>query len=154
MFPFPVVIACQHPGVGLVMDGGNGGLVEQIDGASPYDTTVGIRFNTDGTVEVGRELNGGGVSWSAAGDWLTPVSEITGNEEVRFTGLSITTGPGSFTTLAATEDTWIGITTTRTWLSNKTISGDRVFTCTFEVRDTGAGRSGGSFYTFSIQNVV
>jgi len=136
-----------------VLSGGSGGTVSQTDPASTYDTTVGIRFNTDGTVEKGVSLDGAAISWSSAGNWIDPVGEITGTEEVRFTNLVINLGPGDWTTEAAPDDTFIGITETRTWLSNKTAAGDRDFDCDFEVQDSGLD-TGSSSYSFIIDNVI
>lgn len=138
--------------VNTVLSGGNGGTVSQVDGAAPYDSTVGIRFNTDGTVETGTSLNGAGISWVSAGNWIDPVSEITGTEDVRFTNFN-GAGGGDWTTEAAADDTWIGITTTRTWLMNSTVLETISFTCDFEVRDTGID-TGSSSYTFSITNTT
>lgn len=138
----------------VVLSGGNGGTVNQGDGAgTPWDTIVGIRFNIDGSVETGTRKRGAAITWSAAGDWIDPTSAITGNEEVRFTNLVQNIDSTDWTVEAAIDDTWIGITTTRTWTSQKTNSGQRDFDCDFEVRDTGAGLGPtGSSYSFTMNN--
>lgn len=141
--------------VNTVLSGGNGGSVSRVDSSAPFNTSVLIRFNTDGSVETGTVINGGATAWSSAGDWIDPTAAISGNEEVRFTNLVQNIGSTDWTTEAAADDTWIGITTTRTWISNKTNSGSRDFDCDFEVRDTGAGLdTGTASYSFLILNTV
>jgi hypothetical protein len=140
--------------VNTQLSGGTGGTVSQVDGLSPYNSTVAIRFNTDGTVETGTSLNGAAISWSSAGNWIDPVANISGNEEVRFTNFN-GAGGGDWTSEAAADDVWIGITTTRSWSMNSTVLETISFTCDFEVRDTGAGLdTGSSAYTFSITNTT
>jgi hypothetical protein len=136
--------------VNAVLSGGNGGSVIQGDGAAPYNTTVAIRFNTDGTVETGKSVNGAAITWSSAGNWIDPTSAITGTEDVRFTNFN-GAGGGDWTIEAAADDTWIGITTTRTWQMNSTVLESISFDCDFEVRDTGLD-TGSSSYTFTINN--
>ena len=145
-----------YPATAIQMDAGTGATVSQTDPASTYDTTVSIRFLSTGEVETGTSLDGAATSWTGRGTWITDTGAITGNEEVRYTGLTVTTGPGDFTTEAAIEDTWVNCSTSPVWLSNKSVGGERLFDCTFEVRDTTeTGRGTGSqSYTFSIDNVV
>ena len=138
--------------IAAILSGGDGGSVNQGDGAAPYDTTVGIRFLTDGSVQTGKSVNGAAITWSDAGDWIDPLSLISGNEEVRFTNFN-GAGGGDWTVEAAADDTWIGITTTRVWTMQSTVFESISFTCDFEVRDTTAGwETGSSSYTFTINN--
>jgi hypothetical protein len=140
----------------VTLSGGTAGGASQSDSSSPYDTTVSIRFLSTGEVETGVSLDGAATTWTGRGNWISDTGAITGNEEVRYTGLTITTGPGSFTTEAAVEDAWVNCSTSPVWLSNKSVGGERSFFCTFEVRDTTeSGRGTGSqSRTFVIDNVV
>lgn len=142
--------------INVSLGAGDGGTVQQVDGSSPFDTTVGVQFRTDGTVYTGKSVNGAAVTWSAAGAWIDPLDEADGTYSVRCTNIAIIEGPGDWTTEAAAEDAWIAISATRTWLSNKTAPGNRQFTCTFEVRKTAGPppTTGASAYTFTINNVV
>ena len=151
----PLVMAALSVSVTPFLSGGDGGTVQQIDGISPYDTTVGIRFNADGTIETGKSLNGAAITWSPAGNWINPAAAISGNEEVRFTNLIVNSGSGDWTTEAAADDTWIDITSTRTWLRNRTTVGTNDFDVDFQVRDTVIGLpTGSSFYSFIANNIT
>ncbi len=139
----------------IKLSGGTGGTVQQIDPTGPYDTIVGIRFNTDGTIETGKAINGGVIAWTAAGFWIeNGIPDAT--YDVRFTNLVQDIGVGDWTTEAAAEDIWIGLGSQRVWLSNSTGPGERQFTTDFEVsKNTGAPPAKGlSSYTFKIDNVV
>ena len=143
-------------GDGITLSGGDGGTVLQVDAASPYNTTVGIRFNTDGTIETGKSLNGAAITWTAAGNWIDPTSAASNVYDVRFTNFN-GAGGGDWTSEAAADDIWIDlVTAVRTWTMNSTVQETISFTADFEVRD-GDGAppvTGTSSYTFSIQNLV
>lgn len=136
----------------LALDAGDGGTVQQVDGVAPYDTTVAIRFNTDGTVETGKQLNGGGISWTSAGRWHPETPGTPGNFDVRFTNFD-GSGGGDWTTEASADDVWVAISTTRTYTMNSTSAESINFDCTFETRGEGAVQ-GSSDYTFSIVNTT
>lgn len=153
----------MHPILGLmagagvantVLKAGDGGLVDVYDGSSTYDSTVGIRFNTDGTVDVGTSTEGAAISWVNHGNWITPNGDASNAYDVRFTSFN-GTGGGDWTTEAAADDTWISLVdAVRTWTMNRTAVGAISFTCAFEVRDGGGSppATGSSDYTFSIDN--
>lgn len=155
----------MHPILGLmagsgtqtdILSGGTGGTVTQVDGASPYNTTVGIRFNVDGTIQTGKSQNGAAVTWSNAGNWITPTASASNVYDVRFTSFN-GTGGGDWTTEAAIDDTWISLVdAVRTWLMVSTTAEEISFTCAFEVRDGGGAppATGSSNYTFSIVNIT
>jgi len=156
--PSGVIAAAGNPAppAPLTLDGGSGGTVSQTDPSSPYDTTVAIRFNIDGTVEAGVGLDGGGISWSPRGNWIT--GGVPDNSySVRCTSVVVVIGPGSWTTSPVADDSWISLVdAVRTWESNKSAAGERNFTCTFEVRKTAGPppATGASAYTFAIDNVI
>ena len=138
-----------------VLSVGTGGFTAQLDPVAPYDTTVAIRFNADGTVETGKEINGGGISWTSSGVWIDDASKITGNEEVRVTNVNVTSGTGDFTLQTTADDVWGDISVGPSFESNKTDGGTRIFAADFEVRDTSTGDAAGPReYTFQIINVV
>lgn len=151
MLPMLLALNTYFP---TLLSGGDGGTVSETDAVSTYDTTVSIRFNTDGTVETGKSTDGAAITWSSAGTWINDTTRISGNEDVRFTNFN-GAGGGDWTTEAAADDTWIAITTTRTWSMNSTVFETISFTCDFEVRDNGTGISTtASSYTFTINNIV
>lgn len=139
-----------------LLSGGSGGTVTQADVVAPYNSIVAIRFNEDGSIETGKSQNGAAITWSSAGNWITPTALISGNEEVRFTNLTQLEGSTDWTTEAAADDTWVAIAGgPRTFSSNKTDSGTRSFSCDFEVRDTVENRTTGTAsYTFTIANTT
>ena len=142
-------------GINAVLDAGVGATVSQIDAVAPYDSTVAIRFNTDGTVETGKSANGDALSWSSAGTWIQPTSEASSDYEVRFTNLVVNTGSGDWTTEAAVDDAWVDLGTQRTWSNNRTTEQTSNFDCDFEVRAVAGGVPEGSdSYTFDIQNTA
>lgn len=133
----------------IVLSGGDGGIVTAIDGSSPYDSSVAIRFNTDGTVDTGSGIDGA-LSFSAAGVWIDPTSEASGNYSVRYTNR---VGTSDFTTKAANEDIWTALSGARQWTMNHTTDGTFDFDCDFEVRDdVGSVDTGSSAWTFNISN--
>lgn len=141
-----------YPSVELLA--GNGGTVLVTDNSSPYDSIVGIRFLTDGSVQV-LEAESGSGPWVAHGNWIDDVGEITGDEEVRFTNSVIIQGPGDFNVEAAAEDAWIDISATRMWTMARSAPGESDFTCDFEVRDIVTPRDTASVgYRFRIDNVI
>lgn len=139
---------------GPILSGGAGGTVQQSDGASPYDTTVGIRFNTNGTVETVEVLNGGAFVWTAAGNWIDPAASADGTYDVRFTNLVVNSGSGDWTTEAAVDDAWIALSAQRIWLMNSTTPIENDFDCDFEVRKSAGPppATGGTAWTFNINN--
>ncbi len=141
--------------VSIVLDAGNDGTVAEADDVSPYDTTVGIRFNTDGTVETGKSVDGAAITWSAAGEWIDPNAQADSTYSVRFTNFNGASG-GDWTTEAAADDAWIGLGSQRVWLMNSTSFETISFTTDFEVRRTSGAppATGSSSYTFQVLNIV
>ena len=139
----------------LTLGAGPGGTVDVLDGVSPYNSNVGIRFNTDGTVDTGESTNGG-IIWTETGTWINPTSEADSTYDVRFTNLSQTQGSGDWNAEAAADDVWIAISSTRTWTANSTIVTVRRWTCDFEVRKNGGAppTTGSASYTFGIENTT
>lgn len=131
----------------------SGETIAGTDSGSPFDSTAGIRFNTDGTVEKGEEDNGGGIVWTqmdAATDWIIPNGAATSDFEVRYTNR---VGTPDFTTSAAAEDSWVDMSTQRVWLWNETTSGNKTFDADFEMRRGSSGSAEASAtYTFNIFN--
>ncbi len=138
---------------GILLFGGDGGTVSRIDGVAPYNTIVGVRFNTNGTVETGKRINGAAITWTAAGEWIDPNGEADNSYSVRYTNQ---VGTPDFTVKAAIEDTWISLVDgVRTWTMQSTVEETISFTCDFEVRKTAGAppNTGSSGYTFQIQNL-
>ncbi len=141
-------------GIATKLFAGNGGNVIVVDSFQNDDSTVGIRFNIDGTVETGKSLAGAAITWSNAGVWiLNGIPDAT--YEVRFTNFSQVSGVNGWNqSEAAIEDTWIDLGAERLWLSNLTTSiAENKFNCDFEVRaSTSPPIPGVSSYFFSITN--
>jgi len=137
---------------GVILDAGNGATVQQVDAVAPYDTTVGIRFNIDGTVETGKAINGAGISWTSAGEWIDPNSHADSIYSVRYTNRV----GDDFTTKAAAEDSFIGLGSQRTWIMNSIVLEEIDFTCDFEVRETAGAppATASAAYTFDIDNTA
>lgn len=119
---------------------------EAISHAHPTDSTAGIRFNLDGTID---ELRGTSYSQiDAATDWIIPNGKAATDFEVRFTGL---TGD-AFTTEAASSGTWIALSLAREWKLNNivdlTTDSNSV---TFEIRRGSGATIDTGVYTFSAQ---
>ncbi len=143
-------------GDGIVLSGGDGGTVAAVDPFSTYNSTVAIRFNTDGTIETGTAINGAALSWSGAGNWIEPTASASNVYDVRFTNFN-GAGGGDWTSEAAADDAWIALVDgVRTWSMNSTVQETISFTCDFEVRDGGGAPpvTGTASYTFSIENTV
>ena len=140
---------------GIVLSGGNGGTVNQIDGVAPYDTQVGIRFNTDGTIETGKSVNGAAITWSGAGEWIDPTSFADSSYSVRFTNFN-GAGGGDWTAESAADDVWIDLGTQRIWRMRSTVFETISFTADFEVRKTAGAPpvTASSSYTFRVTNEI
>lgn len=146
------LLAALGGALGVRLDAGSGGTVSQADGIAPYSSSVNIRFNTDGTVETGKSVNGGAVTWVSAGSWIDPISAASGDYSVRYTNR---VGSADFTAPAAAEDSWVAITDTRAWGWGETTEIQDEFTCDFEVRDdVGTLTTASKQYTFKIDHVV
>ena len=121
----------------IVLSAGNGGNVSV---TVEQGGEVGIRFLTNGVVQIGNAKDGASISsWTNHGNWITPTSEASGSYQVRYTNLGDNVGQGDdFDTKAANEDTYVAITTTRTWIFKTTQFADGLnsFTCDFQVRDS------------------
>jgi len=138
------------------LDAGDGGDVQRNDFSAPYDSTVAIRFNANGTVETGRALDGAAITWSDAGVWIIPSTEASSVYDVRFTNLTVNSGGSDWSTEAAADNIWINLGTARTWSNNRTGSGLFDFDCDFEVRDGGGAppATASRTYGFIINNSV
>lgn len=147
------ILTTTSGGGGATLSGGSGGTVSETDAASPYNTTVGIRFNIDGTIETGKGKDGS-VTWSSSGNWIT--GDTPDNSySVRFTNLVQITGVGDWTTEAEADDNWIALVTAqRTWLMTVTNGIERHFSCDFEVRKTAGAppTTAAAAYEFNIIN--
>lgn len=139
-----------------VLDAGDGTPASVTDVVAPYDSSVGIRFNTDGTVEIGEETNGGGINWQAAGVWITPQALASAVYDVRFTNLVQNGGAGGFDIEAAAEGVWIDLGAQRVYTLNRTVVTVQNFDCDFEVRDGGGAppATGTRAYNFNIENTT
>lgn len=140
----------------MLLGAGSGGNVTQLDGNSPYDSTVAIRFNVDGSIETGKSINGAAITWTYVGDWIDPTSGADNSYSVRFTNFN-GTGGGDWTSEAAADNVWVALVDAgRAWYMTSTIEETINFACDFEVRKTaGAPPSTGSAsYTFGITNTV
>ena len=75
---------------------------------STSDTTSGIRFNTDGTVD--KRENASYTQISAASDWIIPNSAAPSDYEVRVSGAP----PGdAFTNSTGADGTWFTLDSAR-----------------------------------------
>lgn len=132
------------------------GIINVLDGASPYDSHVGIQFRTDGGIYYTETVNSATKTWTYVEDWIDNTGDISGTEEVRFTNLSVSVGSGDFDTESAADDTWATLSGTLEWSRRKTVSGENTWFCDFEIRDTSnpsRGTGVGSF-EFDINNIV
>ena len=151
----PLVMAAMSGGIHAVLGAGAGGSVSRTDAVSPYNTTVAIRFNTDGTIETGKSINGAAITWTAAGNWISPTSEASNVYDVRFTNFN-GAGGGDWTSEAAADDAWIALVdAVRLWTMVSTVEESISFTGNFEVRDGGGAPpdTASSSYTFQILNL-
>ena len=120
----------------------------------PCASTVGIRFNTDGTIETGFTVDSGPISWTAAGDWITPTTSANNRYDVRFTNFN-GAGGGDWSTEAAADDVWISLVDSQRLWDMFTSSEETItFVTDFEVRDgDGAPPATDTVeYTFTITN--
>ncbi len=146
------VVCASGAGVVITLDAGAGGLTTRLDGASPYNTIVGIRFNTNGQVQTGTRVNGDAITWTNDGVWIDPLSQADNSYSVRYTNKS---GTPDFTS-GPSEDTWTTLVdAVVTFTMQSTVEETISFTCDFEVRKTaGAPPTTASVaHEFRIQNL-
>lgn len=144
--------------VNTILTAGIGGLIFEQDAISPYNTTVGIRFNTDGTVEAATGISGA-VDWTSMGVWINHSNFSSGDYSVRYTNRQVLNGVNpDFNTKSANEDTWVtlgGSVRAWTWNEGGSVIQTPSFSCDFEVRDnSGNAATGSAQYTFTIENTT
>lgn len=134
--------------VETTLNAGPGGTKQKLDPNSPWNSSVSIRFKTDGTIEIDV-----GAGYVDVGDWITPVDRADNAYDVRFTNFN-GAGGGDWTSEAAADNVWVDLGTTRTWTMASAVEESISFTCDFEVRDGGGAppATDSSSYTFNIEN--
>ncbi len=152
MLPLLAALAASGGGAAVKVSGES---ITAIDGVAPYNTTVAIRFNSDGTVDVREDLDGV-TTWSqidAASDWIIPnEAGVSEAYDVGFTNLN-TGGGGDFDTEAAAEDAFTVISGNPIWSYTSTIEqAPSSFTCDFRIRNASAVVLSTGSFTFSIEN--
>ena len=142
----------------LTLDGGSGGSHTVLDGVAPYDTGLAIRFKTDGTVEKGKYTNGDAMSWVAAGNWITGGAFTASEYDVRFTNWAAVTGGGlaNWVTKPIADDSWISLSSERSWVRAATTGIELEWTGDYEVRKSAGAppATGSSSWTFTLDNIV
>ena len=136
----------------------SGETISAVDGVSPYNTSIAIKFRSNGTVEKASRINGEALSYSqidGATDWITPNHFADSTYDVRFTNYVDGGSADTFTTLAATLNTWIDLGSDRVWLFNDTtINAGNGFTVDFEIRDDAGTTLASTTYTFTLENTA
>lgn len=104
---------------------------------------IGVRFNSDGTVDANFGATGGGyVQVDSATDWVIPNSAAPGDYEVM-----CTVDSGTIDTVASDAvDTWLPLTSTREW--SKDTVGNASLTISVRKGSSGAAIDSG---TYSLQ---
>ena len=141
----------------LTLDGGSGGAHFVFDGSgAPYSTNLAVRFNTDGTVEKGKSIGGAIIAWVAAGNWITGGAFTASEYDVRFTNWADTGGGASenFDAKPVADDSWISLSSNRTWQKNSTTEVILNWTGDFEVRKNAGAppATGSSSWSFELEN--
>lgn len=150
MFP-SLMLAASAANQGIVTL--TGATISASDPTPSFDTTVGIRFNPDGTVEEGTSIDGAAITWSqisAGSDWIFPTDYADSSYEVGYTNLVGTPG---FDTEAAVEDAFVDLGTQRVWTWNETNSGNDSWSVDFRIRQNGTQLAIATF-TFQIDNTA
>ncbi len=81
-----------------------------ITDANEFYGLASVRFNSDGTVDEGAAGNYSQIN--AGTDWVRPVSEAPGSYQIRARRVS---GAPASNVLGAALNTWLALTTSRTW---------------------------------------
>jgi hypothetical protein len=141
----------------LTLDGGSGGAHFVFDGSGgPWSTNLAVRFNTDGTVERGKSIGGAIIAWTASGNWITGGAFTASEYDVRFTNWADTGGGASenFDTKPVADDSWISLSSNRTWQKNSTTEDILNWTGDFEVRKNAGAppATGSSSWSFELEN--
>lgn len=149
-------IASSDSAFPYTLSAGTGGDLSALDGSAPFNTYVGIRFTTGGSVQ-GTQSTDGGPSWVVSlGNWYTGALDgVAADYEVRYTNKILVSGVGTFNTEAAAEDTWINLGATREWYANRSVGGFSQWTADFQVRKiTGGPGTKTKTYGFTVDNVI
>ena len=141
----------------LTLDGGSGGAHFVFDGSGgPWSTNLAVRFNTDGTVEKGKSIGGAIIAWVAAGNWITGGAFTASEYDVRFTNWADTGGGASenFDAKPVADDSWISLSSNRTWQKNSTTEVILNWYGDFEVRKNAGAppATGSSSWNFELEN--
>jgi hypothetical protein len=152
-----IALGYEFTGSTLTLNGGSGGTVTVFDGSGgPYNTGLAVRFNTDGTVEKGTFTQGAAMTWVAAGNWITGGAFTASEYDVRFTNWADTGGGASenFDTKPVADDSWISLSSNRTWQKDSTTTDILNWSGDFEVRKNAGAppATGSSSWTFVLEN--
>jgi hypothetical protein len=133
-------------------------LAEQAtDGASPYDSSVGIRIESDGGVYAGNAINGGALTLFKEQDWIIPNGLAGNNYECRVTSVNhnagIDAGSGWASSPGA-DGTWFTCGTDRLWTTNETAVGDYTTEATMEIRVAGGTTLASATFSWKINNII
>jgi hypothetical protein len=93
---------------------------------SPTNSIAAFTFNSDGTVDVNQD--GSVVQISSGTDWIIPNGDASGSYEIR---ASLNSGD---TPDLGALDTWLPLSTNRTWQFTRTIGGTSACNLTIEIR--------------------
>lgn len=116
------------------------------DATGPVTTSV--RFNSDGTVDKDSNIDGVG----ARGSWFSgaPRTGVGSGYEIR----SLSAGAsGGWFSAAEVDDTWVALSSNRTWTARRTTSGVETVVRTFEIRRVG-GSSALDSHEFTVEAEV
>jgi hypothetical protein len=104
------------------------GSVSKLTQTSAAETTVGIRFNLDGTYDTFKYN-----TWTYAGDWITPTSAADNTYTVKNAIQSESGGSGWFT---GNDDTWETVGASAAWtMRDETQPGEaHLITSTISIR--------------------
>lgn len=140
-----------------LIQAGLGGSKVNLDGeaisndvADPAVSRAQVRFNTDGTIDKLTGNTPDVIQIDASTDWIRPNSAAGGASwEIRF----VTTPTDAFDIQSAVKDTWIDISSNRTWGYQQVGIGTKTSgNITFEIRIVGSNITFDTgVYTFDAQ---
>ena len=149
-FPHGIISAAAG-GTVVTISGGNLGFVTDFDFGGTFDSRLGLRVNTDGTIDKYSGIaSGAGYSYAqinSTTDWIIPNSAASSAYQVR---LDVTFTPPNFS--SAATGSWLALTASRQWILRRTTGGSNSLNWTLRIRlNTGAEIDNG-VYTGSINN--
>ncbi len=149
-FPYGVIAQAGDSDGVVTVTGDSFNTVLDGDVMGPWDSRMGWRVNSDGTIDYYSGIISGSYTYTqinASTDWIIPNSDAPDDYEVRLT----VTGAGPNFSSASTG-TWLALTTSRQWIRQETTLTSQFIDWLIEIRKGSGSVLDSAAHTGTITN--